>query len=102
MAGMLSEYWSASVELGRHVEQQAARCQLPGIEGGGVQDRLESRARLPGAIARRIVFRRELPAGHAVAVVAGAAGIGENVTGPVIERDHRPVVQILAAKGADP
>ena len=80
MAGMLSEYWSAlrtrtgprsswsasrgaqssrAVELGRDVEQEAARASARlRVEGGRVEDRLERRARLAGAVAGRVVLRR--------------------------------------------
>ena len=73
IAGMLSEYWSAlrtrtgprsswsasrgvqprAVELGRDVEQQAARRQTLRVERAGVEDRLEGRARLARRRRRR-------------------------------------------------
>ena len=90
------------VELGRDVEQQAARRQLVAVERAGVQDRLPRRARLPGAIAGDVELGLELGAGEVVAVVAGAAGVGEDVAGRVVHRDQRAVVQVLPAQGTDP
>ena len=123
IAGMLSEYWSArrtrtgpaveligvarrpvlaAIELGRDVEQEAARRQGVVVEGRGVDDRLPGRSRLARAGARGVVLRVELPARHRIAVVRGAAGVGEHVAGLVVDRDERRVVEILAAQGVDP
>ena len=76
--------------------------QRAGFEGGRVEDRLERRAGLAGAVAGDVVLGLELRAGQVVAVVAGAAGVGQHVAGPVVEGDERPVVQVLAAQGPDP
>src|SRR4029078_7820481 len=92
----------APVELGRDVEQEAARCEPLGIERAGVEDRLPSRARLAGAIARDVVLGFELRACDVVARVAGAAHVREDVPGSVVERYERSGVQILSAQVAEP
>src|SRR6185369_1852271 len=88
--------------LGRDVEQEAAGGQAVGVEGARVNDRLERRAGLARAVAGGVVLRLELRALQLVLVVAGAAGVGEDVAGPVVERDERAVVEVLAPEGVDP
>ena len=50
----------AAAELGGDVEEEAARRQPLRVEGAGVDDRLEGRARLAGAVAGGVVLRLEL------------------------------------------
>ena len=120
---MLSEYWSAlRTRTGPRSSWSASRgaqswrrsnsvvmssSRLPGVSALGVerrrvQDRLERRAGLPRAVAGRVVLGLELAAGQVVAGVAGAADVGQHVAGPVVERDERAVVEVLAAQRADP
>ena len=91
----------AAAEVGRDVEQEAARRQRPLVERRGVDDRLERRARLPER-RRRVVLRLELPALEVLAVVAAAADVGEDVAGPVVQRDERAVVEVLVPEVVDP
>ena len=92
----------APVELGRDVEQQAARCQPFGIERRCVQDRLERGTGLACAVTGRVVLRLELAAGQVVARVPGATDVGQHVAGPVVHRDECAVVEVLAAQRTDP
>ena len=92
----------SGVELGRHVEEQAARRQLVAVERSGVQDRLERRARLAGPVAGGIEFWLELSTREVVAFIACTTGIREHVAGLVIHRDQGAVVEILPAQGTDP
>ena len=120
---MLSDCWSASrtrtgprsravgiarrpplpgVELGRDVQQQGSRGDRLRLEPGPVEDRLPRRARLPVAVARRVVLRFESLRCQVVALVAGAPEVGEHVARPVVDRDERGIVDILAAQRPDP
>ena len=92
----------AGCELVGDVEEEAARGQPLRVEGARVDDRLPRRARLPDAVAGGVVLRLELAARDRVAVVAGAPDVGADVAGPVVDRDQRPVVEVLAAEGVDP
>ena len=121
IAGTFSEYWSAfrtrtgpaiqlvgvarrpaAPELVGDVEEEAARRQALRVERAGVDDRLPGRARLADAVAGGVVLGLELAARHGVAVVAGAPDVRPDVAGPVVDRDERPVVEVLAAEGVDP
>ena len=123
IAGMFSDCWSASrtrtgprsrrsasrgaqfrprVELGRDVEQQTARREVPLLERCRVDDRLARRTRLPVPVASDVVLGFEALRGEVVAVVPGAADVGEHVAGPVVERHERGVVEVLAAQRPDP
>src|SRR4029453_15099841 len=76
----------AVVELRRDVEEEAARRQLAGVEGRRIQDRLPRRSGLSLAVAGDVVLRFELAGGERLLVVAGAAGVGDDVTGAVVPR----------------
>src|SRR4051794_33921545 len=92
----------ARVELGRHVEQQAARGQPSGIERARVEDRLERGSGLARAVARSVVLGRELLARECVLVIARAARVREHIARLVIERDEGAVVEILPPERSDP
>ncbi len=123
MAGMLSEYWSAlRTSTGPRSSWSASR----GAQSSrALNSVVTSSSRLPGvsrfesnALAYRIGLNAEpgwrAPSPAAsnfgenfrlvmrVAVVAGAAGVGEDVAGLVVERDQGAVVEVLAAQAADP
>src|SRR5439155_6010131 len=91
-----------AAELGGDVEEQAAWGQLLRVERRRVEDRLPGRSRLAGAVTCGVVFRLELAAREIVAVVARAAGVGEHVSGSIVDRDERAVVKVLAAQSGDP
>src|SRR6185369_16733397 len=92
----------AVVELRRDVEEEAARRELAGVERARVQDRLPGGSGLAFAVAGDVVLRLELAARETVLVVARAAGVGDHVTGPVVERDEGRVVEVLAPQVGDP
>jgi hypothetical protein len=71
----------AAIELGRDVEQEAARREPLGVERSGVQDGLPCRAGVSGAITGDVVLGFELAAGEVVAAIACAAGIRQDVAG---------------------
>ena len=123
IAGTFSEYWSAwrtrtgprsswSPSRGDQSSRTlnlvvTSRRRLPGrqplvVEGARVHDRLEGGTGLAQPVARRVVLRGELAAGQIVPRVSRAADVGEDVAGPIVERDECAVVEILATEGVDP
>ena len=89
-------------ELGGDVEQDGARRQALLVERRRVQDRLPGRARLPVAVRDHVELGVELRAREVVARVAGAADVGDDVAGPVVDGDERAVVDVLVAEPVDP
>ncbi len=117
MVGMLSEkvsasrirtgprsFWSASRgNQSRANSVVTSASSVPGvtvsfIEAGRVDDRLPCRTGLPVSATGYVELRIELRRGQVIAVVAGAAHVGEDVAAARIDRDERPVVQVLAGQ----
>ena len=91
----------AAAEVGRHVHQHRRRGECAVVDAGHVVDRLEGRPGLAPAGLQDVPFRVELLVGVGV-VVVGAADVGEDLAGPVVEGRQRAVVEVLAAQVGHP
>ena len=91
----------ATAEVRADVHQHRARGQRPVVDTHRVVEWLEGRSGLPIALADDVVLRLEFRAGRG-RVVIGAAHIGDQLTGLIVECHERAVAQVLPAQVGHP
>ena len=97
----------ASAEVSRHVHEQAGCRHRLVLDADDVVDRLERGARLAPAVAEDVELRvEEVLAGSGrirddLLVEARAARVGEDLTGPVVDRHQGSVVHVGGAQAVD-
>ena len=119
MAGMLSENWSAErsrtgprsslsawvgmkppPKFGRDVHEHRGGRQRAVVDADRVVDRLDRRPGLAPAVGHDVELGLELLV--ALRRVAGAADVGEDLAGPVVDDAGRGVVDVVPAQAQDP
>ncbi len=91
----------AAAEVGGAVHEHVAGREGPVVDADDVVERLERRARLAEALRDDVVLRLELGSGRR-RVVARRADVRDDLAGLVVERDERPVADVLVLEVAHP